>query len=286
MILHSRHLRTALAEVIHSAREELLIAAPYIKEREAKWVCDELAARATSNGCRLKILTDIRSDSVLGGSLDLEALELFGHRRRSTQIVSLPRLHAKVFVADGRRALVTSANLTPSGLDFNFEYGVSLDDSALVQQVRGDLEAYAQLGSVLSEAELVSLLGVATTLKDEYEQVNKSTSRKIKSKFNETLRQAQRQFLSVQVGNRTAHGLFADAMIYLLSSRPLSTEELHPRIAQLLPDLCNDDADLIINGQKFGKQWKHTVRNAQVFLRRAGRIALKNGKWTLANSHA
>jgi phosphatidylserine/phosphatidylglycerophosphate/cardiolipin synthase-like enzyme len=285
MILHSRPLRTALVEVIRSAREDLLIAAPYIKEDEAKWVCDELAARASSNDCRLKVLTDIRSDSVLGGSLDLEALELFGQRRSNTQVVSLPRLHAKVYVADMRRALVTSANLTPSGLDFNFEYGVCLDESALVRQVRGDLEAYAKLGSVLSEAALVSLLSVAKSLKDEYEQVNKATSRRIKSRFNETLRQAQRQFLSVQVGNRTAHGLFADAMVYLLSTRPLSTEELHPRIAQLLPDLCNDDADLVINGQKFGKQWKHTVRNAQVFLRRAGRIALKNGKWTLVKAN-
>lgn len=284
MILHSRPLRTALAEVLHSAREELLIATPYIKECEAKWVCDELAARASSNDCRLKVLTDIRSDSVLGGSLDLEALDLFDRRRSSTQVVSLPRLHAKVHVADDQRALVSSANLTPSGLDFNFEYGVSIEESALMRQLKGDLEAYAQLGSVLSKAELVSLLGVANSLKDEYKQVIRATSRRIKLRFNETLRQAQHQFLSAQVGNRTAHGLFADAMIYLLSSRPLSTEELHPKIAQLLPDLCNDDADLIINGQRFGKQWKHTVRNAQVFLRRAGRISLKHGKWTLVKA--
>ena len=52
-------------------------------------------------------------------------------------------------------------------------------DSALVRKVRGDLEAYAQLGSVLSEAELVSLLGVAKSLKDEYERVNKATSRRM-----------------------------------------------------------------------------------------------------------
>jgi phosphatidylserine/phosphatidylglycerophosphate/cardiolipin synthase-like enzyme len=278
-------MRAALAEVVRSAREELLIAAPFIKECEAKWVCDELAAQASSNGCQLKVLTDIRSESVLGGSLDLEALELFGQRNSRTQVISLPRLHAKVYVADARRALVTSANLTPSGLDFNFEYGVSLDESGVVRQVKGDLEAYARLGSALNKTELDSLLGVANGLKEEYKQAIKATNRRIKSRFNETLRQAQRQFLSVQVGNRTAHGLFADAMIYLLSSCPLSTEELHPKIAQLLPDLCNDDTDLIINGQKFGKQWKHTVRNAQVYLSRAGRIVLRNGKWTLAKAN-
>jgi phosphatidylserine/phosphatidylglycerophosphate/cardiolipin synthase-like enzyme len=276
-------LRAALAEIVHSAREQLLIATPYIKQSEAEWLCDELDAGLAGSRCRLRVLTDIRSESVLGGSLDLEALDVFGHRPGGAQIVSLPRLHAKVYVADTRRALVTSANLTPAGLDSNFEYGVCFNDLALVQQVRGDLEAYAQLGSALTDSELASLLGVAKTLKDEYDQVTKATSRRLKSRFSETLRLAQRQFLSAQVGKRTAHGLFADAMVYLLSRAPLATEELHPKIAQLLPDLCNDDAELIINGQRFGKQWKHTVRNAQVFLRRAGRIALKHGKWTLVS---
>ena len=147
MTVHCRPLRAALAEVIHFARNELLIASPYIKECEANWLCNELAI-GSPNKCRLKVLTDIRSDSVLGGSLDLEALELFGHRRHDVQVVSLPRLHAKVYVDDGQRALLTSANLTPSGLDHNFEYGVRLDDAALVSKVREDLEAYARLGSV------------------------------------------------------------------------------------------------------------------------------------------
>lgn len=282
MRLCSRPLRAALAEVIHSASEELLIASPYIKETEARWVCDQLGDTGCPRPCMVRVLTDIRSDSILTGSLDLEALEIFRKRHGQAQIVSLPRLHAKVYVADTRRALVTSANLTPSGLDGNFEYGVSLEDPILVQQVRRDLENYVQVGNVLTGVEVASLVGVANNLKDEYERVSKATSGKLKSRFNEALRHAQRQFLSAQVGKRTAHGLFADAMIYLLSAQSLSTEELHPKIAQLLPDLCSDDTELVINGQKFGKQWKHTVRNAQVFLRRAGRIVLKDGRWTLA----
>jgi len=279
--LCSRPLRAALAEVVHSAREELLIASPYIKETEARWVCDQLRDTGSSRPCMVRVLTDIRSDSILAGSLDLEALEIFRNQHGQSQVVSLPRLHAKVYVADTRRALVTSANLTPSGLDGNFEYGVSLEDPVLVQRVRRDLEAYVQVGNVLTGVELASLVSVANDLKDEYEEVSKATSRKVKSRFNEALRQAQRQFLSAQAGKRTAHGLFADAMIYLLSTQPLSTEELHPKVAQLLPDLCSDDTELVINGQKFGKQWKHTLRNAQVFLRRAGRIVLKDGRWTL-----
>lgn len=281
MILHSRTLRAALADVVHSARNDLLIASPYIKEREASWVCDELATGSPKNDCRLKVLTDIRSDSVLRGSLDLEALELFGQRRSAVQVVSLPRLHAKVYVADNRRALITSANLTPSGLDYNFEYGVCLDDVALVSKVREDLEAYARLGSVVSNAELHSLLGVAQNLKAEFARMENSASRQLKASFTRTLHRARKEFLSAQVGTRSAHSLFAEAIIYALSQGPLPTEQLHPRVQTLLPDLCDDEIELVINGQRFGKRWKHAVRNAQQYLKRSGQIKFDGAQWSL-----
>ncbi len=168
MKLHSRPLRSALADILRSATQELLIASPYIKQTEAKWVCNELDAKRSRSRCKLRVMTDIRSDSILTGSLDLEALEMFRQWQTTSQVVTLPRLHAKVYVADDRRALITSANLTPSGLDYNFEYGVCLNDTIQVGKVRDDLEAYARLGSVLSDIELQSLLQVAQQLKGEY----------------------------------------------------------------------------------------------------------------------
>jgi phosphatidylserine/phosphatidylglycerophosphate/cardiolipin synthase-like enzyme len=270
-----------LAEIVRSASEELLIAAPYIKRVEASWVCDQLVGKRFDQQCKLRVLTDIRSESILTGFLDVDALEIFHKRHNQTQLVSLPRLHAKVYIADASRALVTSANLTPAGLDQNFEYGVSFEDSELVHKVKSDLEAYARLGNVLSGGELQSLLKVAEKLKKEFEEVTKSASRKLKADFDRTLRQAQTQFLSTQVGNRSAQSLFAEAILYTLAHAPLATEQLHPRIQTLLPDLCDDSAVLVINGERFGKRWKHAVRNAQQYLKRSGRIALDGEKWTI-----
>ncbi len=281
MKLHTRPLRVALAEVVLSASEELLIAAPYIKQVEANWVCDQLDGNRSNQRCRLRVLTDIRSDSVLTGFLDVAALEMFHKRRSQTEVVSLPRLHAKVYIADTCRALVTSANLTPAGLDHNFEYGVCLEDPVLVRKVKSDLEAYARLGNVLSNADLQLLLEVAQKLKNEYEQLTKSTSRKLKGDFNRTLRQAQTQFLSAQVGKRSAHSLFAEAILYALAQGPLPTEQVHPTVQTLLPDLCDDTAELVINGQRFGKRWKHAVRNAQQYLKREGKVELDGGSWSL-----
>ncbi|MBI3001923.1 MAG: hypothetical protein HYY46_26200 [Deltaproteobacteria bacterium] len=272
-----------MAEVLQSASEELVIAAPYIKQVEANWVCDRLSENRSDQRCRLRVLTDIRSDSILTGFLDVDALELFHKRRTQAEVVSLPRLHAKVYIADTCRALLTSANLTPAGLDHNFEYGICLEDSSLVCKVKSDLDAYARLGNVVGKTELQSLLEVAQRLKKEYEELTKSTSRKLKADFNRTLRQAQTRFLSAQVGKRSAQSLFAEAILYALARGPLPTEQLHPRVQSLLPDLCDDTVELVINGQRFGKRWKHAVRNAQQYLKRSGKIAVDGENWVIVD---
>ena len=59
----------------------------------------------------------------------------------------------------------------------------------------------------------------------------------------------------------------------------MSTRELHEKLKELLPELCDDRMELVINGQHFGKKWKHIVRNAQVFLRRKGAIHLIGKEW-------
>jgi hypothetical protein len=126
---------------------------------------------------------------------------------------------------------------------------------------------------------IVELEKVSDSLRFEFEAIEKSTEKKLRRKFNETLKHADREFLRAKVGARSAHGLFADAILFLLSVRAMSTPELHQKLKELLPELCDDSRDLVINGQHFGKKWKHTVRTAQVFLRRKGEIQLLGDKW-------
>lgn len=281
LTLRSSPFRSHLEKVLHGARQELLIASPYIKTREAEWACEQVVGNGKGNSLHLRVLTDIRSANVLAGSLDLGALRFFQSNVANCEIINLPRLHAKVYVADDDCALVTSANLTPSGLDRNLEYGVAITDADTVRQVRQDLERYASLGSALNVQRISELEAVAKDLKAEFDEVQRSQEKKIRRRFDEKLKAANTHFLRAQIGSRSAHGLFADAMVYLLCTGPLSTRELHPRIKELLPELCDDTSDLVIDGKAFGKKWKHVVRNAQVFLRRAHRIGLRNGRWVL-----
>ena len=193
--LHSISLRTGLKEVLKSVSHELVIASPYIKTSEAEWVCDELERRKLPSSVHLQVLTDVRSTNVLSGSLDIEALNLFTARIPASVVVNLPRLHAKVYVADHACALITSANLTPSGMDFNFEFGVEFHDSKFVGSVRRHLESYSRLGNILSRQSLAELQIVADELSAEFQKVQKSAASGLKRRFSEKLRTANYQFL-------------------------------------------------------------------------------------------
>ena len=84
----------------------------------------ELAQCAPENGCGLKIITSpCAADRVFAG-VSLTA-------RRRTRVIACPHLHAKFYVAIGRKrtkteAIVTSANLTSAGLTSNIELGVRI----------------------------------------------------------------------------------------------------------------------------------------------------------------
>ncbi len=282
VMLYSRPLQIAVKDVITKVQDNLLIACPFIRTTEADWLCNELVRKGIDSSVHLSVLTDIRAENVLNGALEMRALSTLAETLNNTVLVNLPRIHAKVYIADDRFALITSANLTSSGLDSNFEYGVGLKNARSVANVRSDLEAYARLGNVLRLSDLNELGQVAEELRIEFKKVQAATKSQLRSQFDAKLRAAHHEFLRAQVGNRSAHSLFADAILYILSQGPLPTTEIHPRVQRLLPDLCDDSQELIINGERFGKRWKHTVRNAQQFLKRENKIVFNGTVWMLS----
>lgn len=195
MKLCKRPIRETIADIILATQENLLVATPYIKLSEAEWIIDlMMRSRPSLAGVQATVLTDIRSNSVLDGSLDVEAL-LALLTRCFARVVTLPRLHAKVYVADSRLALVTSANLTPSGLDGNIEYGICIDIPEYVAVVRADFEAYSRVGNALASSVLSHLTSVASEVRKSYRAVQNTAQRSLKQEFNRELRKADRVFL-------------------------------------------------------------------------------------------
>ena len=62
----------------------------------------------------------------------------------------LPKLHAKIFIFDDL-CIVTSANLTHSGLRFNYEFGIAVPKIALIEQLNEHIE------NIFNDATKISL---------------------------------------------------------------------------------------------------------------------------------
>lgn len=266
--------------LLSQASSSLALCAPYV----GRAPCERIRSRLSSIGLsefHLSVLTDLSRDNILSGATDVCALADVLRAWPETNLRFLPSLHAKIYVADDRCAVITSANLTNSGLSRNFEYGVLFDDPETVRAVKNDLQQYASLGSPISQGELDSLVTAVGELREIQRSAERSLRAKIRQEFNRRLRQIDDDLLRARAAGRTPHAIFADAILLLLRKRPMATSELNEAIQRIHPDLCDDSLDRVINGQHFGKKWKHGVRTAQVFLRRRGDIHLKGGLWQL-----
>lgn len=274
--------RERVYQLAMNAERSLLLAAPFIKQIEARRMAALTPPARKAGGLSLVVLTDLRPESILNDSLDMEALGIFAQEFTRSRVVSVPRLHAKIYIADRTRAIIGSANLTPSALDQNREYGVLINDEQVVGQIEDDMWRFARLGSSVETPTLLELGEVAATVKSQFQELQQSTNSSLRRRFSAILRRAHGRFVATQVGSRSANAVFSEAILYLLAEGPMTTRTLHPRIHSLLPDLCDDTIDLIINSESFGKKWKHHVRNAQQSLKRAGLIRLEGTLWRTA----
>lgn len=89
--------------------------------------------------------------------------------------------------------------------------------------------------------------------------------------------------MRVRVAGRSSHAIFTETILYLLGRRPMKTVEINREVQRIHPDLCDDTVDRVIDGEHFGKLWKHAVRSAQQALVRRGEIRRENDKWKVSN---
>ena len=269
--------------LVSIVRKNLLLVSPFVKSQPTQRIVSELARRGVHTQVRVVALTNLRPESALNGATDLEAIVDLGKALPLFELTHLPGLHAKVYVADDQSAVVTSANLTEPGINRNLEYGVALTDPTLVRQVRKDFENYALLGARILPADVEDLLTEINELKVLFREAERSIRSQARRAFKEKLKTTQNQLLRHQARGKTTQGMLCDAILFSLAKGPLRTDELHPLVQQLQPDLCNDSIDRVIDGVHFGKRWKHHVRSAQQYLKRTGRVRYDGGLWHLVS---
>lgn len=260
----------ALRDLVRSARERLIISAPFITWPGWNAVDADLAP-----GAAVHVATALDARMASTGFLDVDAL-LDAARRRSMVVRDVRALHAKVYVADEAAAIVTSGNLTEASLRRNVERGLLVTDRRLVVEIAEDVIRYTGSRPAAEEQDLLPLAELAEQARKEHGETLPGIQAltPAEREFEERVRQLH------GARGRSQNAIFGETILLLLRDGPLATAELHPKIQAIHPDICNDDEDRVINGIRFGKKWKHAVRNAQQYLKRQGRIEQStDGRW-------
>src|SRR5712692_2701230 len=94
--------------LLDTVESSLVLCAPYVGAGPCRLVMDRIERRGRSNSIEVRILTDLCRDNLLSGVTDAGSLLRLVRAIPRTTIRFSPSLHAKVYVADERRAIVTS----------------------------------------------------------------------------------------------------------------------------------------------------------------------------------
>ncbi|MGD0140026.1 MAG: phospholipase D-like domain-containing protein [Tepidisphaeraceae bacterium] len=270
-------------ETVRQVTLSLLVSSPYVGMGPATRLTETICSLNRDKAIGVQLLVDLSRDNLVSGATDPEALVHIAEKIPRTTICFLPSVHAKVYVADDAVAVVTSGNLTASGLERNYEYGVVIDNRKVVRQVRRDIMDYAALGVNVSLPEMRELAAISARLRDVYRLSLRSVRRKIAAEFARESKTTDELLVQLRVAGRTPSAVFTQTLLYLLRRGPMATKDLHPLIQQIHPDLCDDSVDRVIAGHHFGKKWKHGVRSAQQRLKEEGRVVYANGLWGLTD---
>lgn len=271
--------RKHLAALVQDAENELVITSPYISKGGVALVEGNASPGLRATG-RLTVLSDLSPLAICQGANDLDAISDLLKITPIGSLTHLPRVHAKVYIADDRQAIVTSGNLTAGGLYNNYEYGILIEGPAAVARVKADIQGYSRLGVKVGRGELDRYRKTIEQVSADYTARMDEVGAAVKWKFERSLRTANDELIRLRLTGHAVHAVFANTILYLLERNgPLGTDELHPLIQSIHPDLCDDSVDRVIDGKRFGKKWKHAVRTAQQMLKKKGTIGLNREHW-------
>jgi len=261
--------------LINQVRSSLVVSSPYIGREPCNRILAIKATREKTNQFSFLLLTDLSRDTLLSGATDISAICDIADTFQQMEIRFLPSIHAKVYVADEKLAVVTSGNMTKGGLLSNFEYGVKVDGTNLVRKIKLDITEYAALGTRIDQTKLKFLSQISSDLNRIRSEAERSVKGRLRAEFEYRLNNFDEEIIRTRVAGRSPHAIFADAILFLLSRNPMSTAKLHPLIQRIHPDLCDDKVDRIIDGKHFVKNGSMRSEQLSNILKKQVRLNLE-----------
>lgn len=274
--------KRALESLIDNVKTELHIVSPYITKAGTDLITDRVKAPTHRFSLEVKLLTDLNPLSVCQGSCDPEALLDLTRSFPLTRILHLPRVHAKIIVADRSASIIGSANLTQGGIQDNYEYSIKVSSPKIASRIAKDVEEYSSLAGLITPNLLQSYTDAASSLRETFRRKERAVSSSLQREFHARVRSADDLLLRARVREGVT-GIFSRTILLLLRAGSMRTVDIHPQIKRIHPDLCDDSVDRVIDGERFGKRWKHLVRTAQQILKREGLVEYDGTFWRLTS---
>ena len=134
--------------MVSVAKTEIIIVSPWIKQKTLKKIID---AVNPNENISWKILTRGNHDDFCVGSSDIAAFKLM-IENSSIELRAIKQLHTKVYVVDNVLSLVTSANLTVSGMEINPEVGVASYDPDEISEIIEEINKWFDDAILLDKA--------------------------------------------------------------------------------------------------------------------------------------
>lgn len=135
-----------LLELVDNINEELFIINPFIK----KDIIEKILASLKNK--KLKILLKTNVFDMANNVFDLETLYLL--KAHNAEIRTIRNLHAKLFIFDNKKAIVTSSNLTKAGLNSNIEFSILIEDDEFVKgKILPIVDEYWSIGEKITITE-------------------------------------------------------------------------------------------------------------------------------------
>lgn len=284
----SRPWQQQLADLLASSNDSLLVATPYIKRDAAEWLLEALGRPRRRQSIQTTVMTHLSAESVLNGSLDITALLLFTDTFRRVTVFDIHRLHAKVYIADEKRAIITSGNLTSSAFNTNYEYGVVVTEPDMAKKVSNDMQRYAKAGREMSRAELARLDAASRDFRGQYQRASRQLEAGARRELADEWNKIAARFGAPPGFHEIGSARFKGPIVELVTAHgPLTTTEICDRVQASWPYLCDDALMRVAKDGTRKRQWRHDLHTAQETLQRAGVLRRDTrGRWHVIGTAA
>lgn len=179
-----------LAQLVESSKVRLLVAAPFISNEGASFLVKHLPPSLRQGG-RVEVITDLSPSHVCDGSLEPRAVASICQTAHSFILWHIPRFHAKVYVADGKRVIISSANLTAGGFYRNVEYGIKIQDDSIARAVEDHFQDFRATGTTIAIAQLLNYVEASDRVRESFVKQQRTVDPRLKKAFNAALGAAE-----------------------------------------------------------------------------------------------